>query len=129
MATNTLGQVKFVLGLIAMTGFAAIAPSAQSAPVPGAMSNLLSQANLNLDAPSKTTIAPVAPGNFQARPLGGTRVLEQLPGIKKNPITGAADNGVCNGGGCAADSLPSTDKLINPAIKQLPVIRPVSRPQ
>jgi hypothetical protein len=130
MATNKLGQIKFAFGLIAMTGFAAFASVAQAAPVQSgsAMNTLLSQANLNLDAPSKTTITPVGSDKSQVRPVNGSRVLEQLPGVKKNPLNGVADNGVCNGGGCAADSLPSMGKLINPAVKQLPVVRPAAHP-
>ena len=104
MATNKLGQVKFVLGLIAMTGFAAIAPSAQSAPVPGAMSNLLSQANLSLSASSS---------------LQHSSTLERLPGLKKGTVT-CDGGGSQNTGGCAASPIPGRDRGIEilPGLKK-----------
>ncbi|MBW4419687.1 MAG: hypothetical protein KME13_10710 [Myxacorys californica WJT36-NPBG1] len=140
MATNTLGQVKFVLGLIAMTGFAAIAPSAQSAPVPGAMSNLLSQANISLDASSSLQRSPMlerVPGLKKGSVMcdgGGShntggcatspipqlehRGIEKLPGLKKGSVM-CDGGGSVNTGGCAASPIPGGSEVIYPVQQRL----------
>jgi hypothetical protein len=121
MSSNKLGHVKVTLGLLTMASVTALAAVANAAPVQSAnVGKLLSQAQIRIEAPATAKIQ-------RTLPAGAT--LETLPGLKKGPIQGAADNGVCNGGGCAADSLSTLDKISLPAIDKLqPVIRPAVRP-
>jgi hypothetical protein len=125
MSTKKLGHVKVTLGLLTMASVTALAAVANATPVQSSnVSKLLSQAQIRIEAPSEAT----AVGKIQRTlPTGAT--LETLPGLKKGPIQGASDNGVCNGGGCAPDSLSTLDKISLPASGKLqPVIRPAILP-
>jgi hypothetical protein len=56
---NKANRVKFVLGMIAMTSFAALTPGANAATLNAnpALANILSHAKLNLDSPMQQSQA------------------------------------------------------------------------
>jgi hypothetical protein len=138
MTTNNSGQIKLALGLVAMTGFATITPSAHAAPVSDAMSHLLSQANISLDASPAGQSLPklerlpglkkgavmcdgggsVNTGGCAASPTFEHRGIEKLPGLKKGAVM-CDGGGSVNTGGCAASPIPSGAEVIYPAQQQL----------
>ena len=81
---NKASKVKFMLGMIAMSSIAALAPAANAATLksnPAAFGDILSQAKLNLDSPQQLQASSVLPS------------LEKLnPSLRRQ---GAGD-GTCN---------------------------------
>ena len=87
MSTNKASQVKFVLGIIAMTSVAALTPAANAKTLESSsvLQNIMSQAKLSLDSPMQQLNKPLA-----------TPSLEKLEGATK--LAKANDDNSTNSG-------------------------------
>jgi hypothetical protein len=89
---NKASKVKFVLGMIAMSSIAALAPAANAATLksnPAAFGDILSQAKLNLDSPTQQQATSTSPS------------LEQLQQVALRKVDVRCDGGgSTNSGGC-----------------------------
>lgn len=68
---NKASKVKFMLGMIAMSSIAALAPAANAATLksnPAAFGDILSQAKLNLDSPQQLQASSVLPSLEKLNP-------------------------------------------------------------
>jgi hypothetical protein len=67
---NKASKVKFVLGMIAMSSIAALAPAANAATLKSnqALGDILSQAKLNLDSPQQLQASSVLPSLEKLNP-------------------------------------------------------------
>ncbi|GAX44994.1 hypothetical protein NIES4075_60130 [Tolypothrix sp. NIES-4075] len=88
---NKASKVKFVLGMIAMSSIAALAPAANAATLKSnqALGDVLSQAKLNLDSPTQQQATSTSPS------------LEKLQQVALRKSDLRCDGGgSSNGGGC-----------------------------
>ena len=88
---NKASKVKFVLGMIAMSSIAALAPAANAATLKSnqALGDILSQAKLNLDSATQQQATYTSPS------------LEQLQQVALRKSGSDCDGGgSSNGGGC-----------------------------
>ncbi len=83
-------KIKFWLGIIAMTGFAALSPVANAAIAkPAAVSNILNRANLNVDS-----------SELQQHNQQSTPSVQQLPGGFKLAAISRSNNSGCSNNSC-----------------------------
>jgi hypothetical protein len=99
MSAHKPNQLKFMLGMIAMTSFAALTPAAHAET---AVVNIMQRANLSVAS------AKLQPGQ-QLSPS-----VQQLPGSTKLRKAVDDNNGACNG--ACGGKLTGHDLVTNPAI-------------